>query len=247
MSQTFSDWLGDVDAVEAAFDSLEASQQSVHALNDSLRRSTGQGAIFSARLLGMFGRDAAAAIPSLLHACTHPDARMRVSAVWALGMIRGEADSIVPVLAELLTDHAVEVRREAASAIAWFGQDATPAIYHLAMALSDSDTQVRCAAIRALFVMHDQVGLILSAIVQQLKVADDEEKCLLLQLIANSGETGRWAIPALVQCLNRYSSKVHDAARAALEAIDADLLVDELDALVAQRRQITKRLHEVLT
>lgn len=103
----------------------------------------------SARALGDFGGEAAAAVPVLISAIKTGNKGMRDAASSSLAKIPAPA-SDVPALIEMLSDEITSVRGAAAQSLVGAGAAAAPAVPALVKLLQDSDTSVRMSAVQAL-------------------------------------------------------------------------------------------------
>ncbi len=95
-------------------------------------------------------------IPELIEATTHPDYKVRFSAVVALGKLGPEAEMAVPALVSSLSDDVSDIRTAAAYALRDIGPAANPAIPTLVKMLeTDEAESARTAAADALGELND--------------------------------------------------------------------------------------------
>jgi hypothetical protein len=85
-----------------------------------------QGSI--ARVLGVMGRPAKAAVPSLLRGTASTDRFVRLNSIFALAQIHAEPALFVPVLVKTLQDPDPEFQLDAILYLGAYGPDAKPAV-----------------------------------------------------------------------------------------------------------------------
>ncbi|HVV99655.1 MAG TPA: HEAT repeat domain-containing protein [Planctomycetaceae bacterium] len=103
-----------------------------------------------ASALGSFGKQARAAVPSLVTLCMTDDANAAVSAVQALSEIRSAPDRSLPALRQALAHDRVAVRAAAALALTSFPDGAAEGVPLITTALDDEYIVVRRAAAQSL-------------------------------------------------------------------------------------------------
>lgn len=81
-----------------------------------------------ARVVGLMGPEAKAAVPSLLRGATNADGVTRGNSLWALGRIHAEPELTIPVFINGLHDTDLGVQLSAASGLGTFGPAAKAAV-----------------------------------------------------------------------------------------------------------------------
>ena len=135
---------------------------------DAIRNGRALSSEATIALAGI-GRDARAAVPSLLEALNAPEPDVRLRAVQALGMIGENPEKAVPAIAEKLADESESVRAHAALALGHYGTAAKPALALLTRALTDRSEQVRLAAARAIGEIGPDAAAAVPALMQHLR------------------------------------------------------------------------------
>lgn len=104
----------------------------------------------AARALGVVGKRAGAAFPSLLRAATGNDRVLKSAALYALGRVPIDPVQAIPVYIESLKDHDPRIRAHAAFNLGRAGIGAKEAIPALMQACKDLDEKVRTTATNTL-------------------------------------------------------------------------------------------------
>jgi HEAT repeat protein len=157
------------------------------------------------------------AVPRLIAALEHDDARARAAAI--LGRIGPPAQEAVPALRDVLDDPDGEVRREAAFALGAMGEAASPAVPQLTELLQDPDMNVRYAAAYALGKIGPQAMEAKSELVKRLASPDRflglVAAWALARVHPECPATSPKSVPVLVKALEQPAPMVQ------LEAIEA--------------------------
>ncbi len=97
-------------------------------------------------MIGQFGSQAEAAVPSLLDALQHTNNIIQAHALIALGMIGGQPEECVPAIVPFLSSPNISDRQKAIGALRAFGTNALSAKKAIQGALNDPDPWVRSEA-----------------------------------------------------------------------------------------------------
>jgi HEAT repeat protein len=100
--------------------------------------------------LGLIGRPARPAVPTLLQWATNADSELRLNAIFALGRIHTAPDSVVPALTNALHDTSYPVRVHALIALEQFGPEARLAVPALLEFLKTDTTTRAASALKAI-------------------------------------------------------------------------------------------------
>jgi HEAT repeat protein len=138
------------------------------------------------------GKEAAAALPALLHLLKSRPLPEETEGLVARAL---QSAGVSPGrLVPLLKHRAARVRREAATALLYLGRKARPAVPALVAALKDRDKLVQEYAARTLLGLREKVELILPILVRHYADGEDD-------FLPRVGPAARRAIPALQKML----------------------------------------------
>ena len=194
--------------------------RAVPLLMESLASTEEDFAQFSAGSLGVIGRPAVDAVPSLCALLDDPVCECRSTAADALGGIRAGADISLPVLLRALKDEDTRVRREAAQSIGIVaredGIDFGPAVTALAEALSDEGDHVAERAAESLEWLGPRSAPAVPQLIAALESPDYFVRWNAAGALGAIGPASEPAIPALIKAADDENGNVRREAVAAL-------------------------------
>jgi len=194
-------------------DSVQILTQALGAPDDEVRAMAVIG-------LGELGAAAAPhVVPALTGAIHDGCDQVRRRAVRSLGDMGPAALPALPHLIAALRDPTTCVRLEAMSALGRIGPDAEPAIPYLVALLADEETRVRTVSAATLKkIGPDCVPFLVEAMTDPDAILRERAALLLGHLRA----TDDASIECLLEALSDFDDDVRQAARRALELIEAD-------------------------
>ena len=156
-----------------------------------------------------------AAVPALIQTCKVHDVGLEYFAAGALDKIGPAA---LPALVPALKDGDVRVRFYAAWALGRIGPPAKDAVAALIQALKDDKEIVPGMVTWALYRIGPPAVL---GLIQALKDKDSVVRCPAAKALGTIGPDAKGAVPALTELLKDESKDVRDAARTAIDRIQA--------------------------
>jgi HEAT repeat protein len=168
--------------------------------------------------IGLFGPEAAAAVPALLKLSKQDaDPVIRVETAKAVASIDQQNEAATSMLVEALKHKSGKVRKRAAECLGDLGPGAKSAIVALVQAITDSDPTVSWAAIDALGQFGPDAESAVPALVEAL---EDAGRCgAAVDAPGQIGRNAQVAIPALDKVLMGDEVSVRWAAASALVRI----------------------------
>ncbi|MBN3871184.1 HEAT repeat domain-containing protein [Nostoc sp. JL33] len=145
----------------------------------------------AAEEIGNIGSLAKSAVPEILRALKHEDAKVRGSAAEALGKLGNASDPVLEKLLVLLADVDYNVRANAAEALGILGNDSKPFLQGILYLLTDEVALVRRMAVEALGNLGNTSELVQQALLRML--TDDItlvrlSSCEALSTLGNTSE-----------------------------------------------------------
>ena len=166
----------------------------------------------AARVLGLMGQDAAAAVPQLISALKDSSDEVRMMAAMALGKIGRPAKEAVPALLEAAGDKSDFVRALAAGALGKTGRGAKGVVPALIGMLGDKHREVRRAAATGLGDIGQADEPVLKALIATLgKDPDSAVRVDAAQALGQLGPKAKSAVPALLRALKDGHVQRHAA------------------------------------
>lgn len=229
--------LGDIQVRDTSVEILARfGNQVVEPLINALNHDTESIRIHAAKTLSIIGDTRA--IPHLLDMLTHPKPQMREAAATALGKF--DEESAIDGLAAAITDKDAVVREMAVMAL---GESGHPnAIQPLIIVLQESKQQMlKAVAVKALGEMGAVEGI--DALIEAYRIGD-VRRDVVLNALGKIGD-GR-VTPIIIEALNDDTTRIREAALAALENLNATAVKSLIDRLSHQnpavRAAIAKNL-----
>jgi HEAT repeat protein len=170
----------------------------------------------------------ASAVDPLIKSTTHPDARVRRSAVRTLRRLAPSAEQLAPLLSKQLADVDPSVVMPALHTLADMGDDAVP---FLLEALNQPKS--RYWATIALAEIGPEASPAVDSLARLAAEGETEERMQALLALAAIGEKAATASPVMVQALESDNNSVHYPAAFALgrvRATDADAALEKAAA-----------------
>ena len=157
---------------------------------------------YAARGLGLFGPDAAAAVPDLVEALHDKDEWVRSAAASALGDIGPKARVAVPALINGLNDPLNHVQTGCVIGLKGAAQDSPEVMPVFRKLLSDPDSNIRSWTAMALGGMTVEQGTAIKYLVETLQNEDGTNGTVRGSAVASLGRIGPAASSAVPQLLN---------------------------------------------
>jgi HEAT repeat protein len=159
-----------------------------------------------------------AAMPALLKALDHPEARYW--AILVIGELGPKAKLAVPQLTKLLRDESVQIRREAVMALGAIGKDAAPAVPGMIAALNDQTASVRFGAAYALGILGPDAKTAIPPLTAALNGDDEFMRVEAAWALARIKEKDPAAMDTAVKVLTAgITSKDNAVKRASVRAL----------------------------
>lgn len=197
----------------------EYRDDSVHILTQALAAPDDDVRAMAVIGLGELAPGAATSVvPALTSAIHDGNDQVRRRAVRSLGDLGPAALPALPHLISALRDPITCVRLEAMSALGRIGPAAEPAVPYLVSLMSDEETRVRTVAGATLKRIGSEcIPFLVEAMIDPDAILRERAALLLGQM----GATDDNAIEALLEALSDFDEDVRQAARRALELIEA--------------------------
>jgi HEAT repeat protein len=194
--------------------------EDVASLLRTFQQGERQARLEAATDLGLLGRVAEQAVPSLSDALKDPDPAIQVSAAGALVKIDPSKPAALRALIGGLRASSASIRKAAAESLAYLGPEAYPAVAGLIHAVNDPDADVRWAAIEALGRIGTKARAALPTLVPLLDAPDTPVRLAAIDALAWIGMPPLEAIQRLRAALEDADEKVQWAAALALVRLD---------------------------